>query len=62
MTKPLRDSANQIMLYPMKDQYQKSCNIKLSFPEIQSSDVHLDYYGNQVGTFTHAQPHQELVH
>jgi transglutaminase-like putative cysteine protease len=57
---PVRDSANQIMLYPLKDEYQEVLkqSIKISGEPLVS--VHLDYFGNQVGTFTHSQPHQEL--
>src|ERR1700734_485253 len=39
---PVRDSANQIVLYPVKEEYQ-------------------DYYGNEIGSFTSAEPHSLLV-
>lgn len=56
----VRDSANQIMLYPIRDQHQDILeqNIIISGNPVVS--VHRDYYGNEVGTFTHAQPHKKL--
>ena len=56
----VRDSANQIMLYPLKDQYQEVLQHQITISGNPIVNVHRDYYGNEVGTFTHAQPHKEL--
>jgi transglutaminase-like putative cysteine protease len=58
---PVRDSANQIMLYPLKDDYQEVLEHKIMITGDPVVDVHLDYFGNEVGIFTHSQPHQELL-
>jgi len=57
---PVRDSANQIMLYPVKDQYQDVAKQELHITGNPPVDVYTDYYGNEVGSFMHAQPHAEL--
>ncbi len=56
----VRDSANQIMLYPLKDQYQEVLQHNIVITGNPVVNVHQDYYGNDVGTFTHAHPHKEL--
>ena len=56
----VRDSANQIMLYPLTDQYQDVIEHKIVITGNPIVNIHRDYYGNAVGTFTHAQPHKEL--
>src|SRR5882757_7946378 len=58
---PVRDSANQIMLYPLKDAFQEVLEHTLWITGYPMVEVHHDYFGNEVGTFTHTQPHQELV-
>src|ERR1041384_2037584 len=57
----VRDSANQIMLYPIKDAYQQILQHSIFITGNPLVDVYFDTYGNQVGTFTQAKPHQELV-
>jgi transglutaminase-like putative cysteine protease len=57
---PVRDSANQIMLYPLKDEYQEVLVQTIKITGDPLINVHQDYFGNEVGTFTHSQPHQEL--
>jgi transglutaminase-like putative cysteine protease len=56
----VRDSANQFMLYPIKDQYQDVLQHQITISGNPIVSVHRDYYGNEVGTFTHARPHKEL--
>lgn len=58
---PVRDSANQIMLYPIKDEYQEVKRLDISITGDPSVATHVDYFGNVVGTFTNAHPHSELV-
>jgi len=58
---PVRDSANQIILYPIQDEYQELLQHKIAITRSPAVELHEDYFGNQVGTFTHSQPHQELV-
>jgi transglutaminase-like putative cysteine protease len=57
----VRDSANQIMLYPIKDANQTVLQQTITISDNPLIDVYLDSFGNQVGTFTHARPHQELI-
>lgn len=56
-----RDSANQIMLYPIRDSYQDVQQHTIQVTGSPMIHVHTDYFGNQVGTFTYAHPHRELV-
>jgi transglutaminase-like putative cysteine protease len=58
---PVRDSANQIMLYPLKDDFQEVLEHTIWITGSPMVEIHHDYFGNEVGTFTHAQPHQELI-
>jgi transglutaminase-like putative cysteine protease len=58
---PVRDSANQIMLYPIEDEHQDIQHHMVAITGNPQLNIHEDYYGNRVGTFTHAQPHRELV-
>src|SRR6195952_1074258 len=58
---PVRDSANQIMLYPLKDNFQEVLEQSIWITGYPMVAIHYDYYGNEVGTFTHALPHQELI-
>lgn len=57
----VRDSANQIMLYPINDDFQRVLQHALIVTENPMINVHTDYFGNTVGTFTNAQPHLELT-
>jgi transglutaminase-like putative cysteine protease len=57
----VRDSANQIMLYPIKDSNQQVLQQTILITGNPVVDQYFDSYGNQVGTFTHARPHQELI-
>ncbi len=55
------DSANQIILFPMQDEFQEVIKQKLTItgePPVQRFN---DYYGNEVGYFMHAEPHSELL-
>src|ERR1700743_2989392 len=58
---PVRDSANQIVLYPVKDEYQEVLSQGLTITGEPPVEVFEDYYGNQIGSFTHAEPHNNLV-
>jgi transglutaminase-like putative cysteine protease len=58
---PVRDSANQIILFPVKDEYQTVLKQDLTITGEPSVDVYKDYYGNEVGSFMFAYPHRELV-
>lgn len=57
----VRDSANQIMLYPIKDSHQQILQHSIQITGNPFVDLYFDSFGNQVGTFTHARPHDELV-
>jgi transglutaminase-like putative cysteine protease len=58
---PVRDSATQIMLYPIQDKFQEIVQHSIRISGDVPVNVHQDYYGNDVGTFTHSQPHSELI-
>lgn len=58
---PVRDSANQIMLYPIEDDFQEVTLHDLLITGSPSVELHQDIFNNTVGTFTHSQPHSELV-
>lgn len=57
---PVRESANQIILFPIRDEYQEIIKHELKITGDPSVDVHIDYYGNEVGSFTHIRPHTVL--
>lgn len=57
----VRDSANQIILYPIKDEFQEVLQQQIKVTGNVPVEIHVDYFGNEVGTFTHSQPHQDLV-
>lgn len=56
----VRDSANQIILFPVNDEYQEVLKHDLQISGEPLVDTYKDYYGNEVGNFTHCQPHSEL--
>jgi len=58
---PVRDSANQIILFPIKDAYQEVLKQELTITGNPHVDTHIDYYGNEVGSFTYSQPHMALI-
>lgn len=56
----VRDSANQIMLYPVNDKYQSVQNQRISITGEPVLEIYKDYYGNEVGSFTNIAAHTEL--
>ncbi len=58
---PVRDSANQIILFPIKDQYQDVIKQELTITGNPQVDTYIDYYGNEVGSFTYSEPHTVLT-
>jgi len=58
---PVRDSANQIILFPIKDEYQDVLKQELTITGNPVVDTHTDYYGNEVGSFTYSEPHLQLT-
>lgn len=58
---PVRDSANQVILFPIKDEYQEVLKQDLAITGEPVVDIYKDYYGNDVGSFMYADPHKELV-
>jgi transglutaminase-like putative cysteine protease len=58
---PVRDSANQIILFPIKDAYQDVLKQEITITGHPVVDSHIDYYGNEVGSFTYSEPHSVLV-
>lgn len=57
---PVRDSANKIMLYPIKDGNQEVQSQRLAITGEPFVEVFMDYYGNEAGSFMNIAPHKEL--
>jgi len=57
---PVRDSANQIMLFPVKDEYQEVQSQQLIITGEPLVEIFKDYYGNEAGSFMNITPHTEL--
>lgn len=57
---PVRDSANQVMLYPLKDLYQVLQSQRITITGEPVVEVYKDYYGNEVGSFMKSAAHMEL--
>ncbi|MDR1877888.1 MAG: transglutaminase family protein [Flavobacteriaceae bacterium] len=58
---PVRDSANQIVLYPVNDHFQQVLSHELSVSGNPLIDVYKDYYGNEVGAFMLIESHNKLI-
>lgn len=58
---PVRDSANRILLFPIKDEYQEVLEQELTITGSPIVDIYKDYYDNEVGAFTNAEPHTSLT-
>jgi len=57
----VRDSANQILLYPVKDDFQEVLDHIITVTGSPFIEIYDDFFGNAVGTFTHTKPHNELI-
>lgn len=57
---PVRDSANQIMLYPIRNEYQSVQNHIIVITGEPNIETYNDYYGNEIGYFMNIAPHTEL--
>jgi transglutaminase-like putative cysteine protease len=57
---PVRDSANQIMLYPLKDGNQEVHSQRIRITGEPPVEIFKDYYGNEAGSFMNIAPHREL--
>lgn len=57
----VRDSANQIILFPLSDIAQEVLKHDLTITGNPIVDTHVDYYGNEVGSFTYLEPHTRLI-
>jgi transglutaminase-like putative cysteine protease len=58
---PVRDSASQVLLFPIKDEYQELLKQELTITGDPVLDKYKDYYENEVGSFSNAEPHSSLV-
>ncbi len=58
---PVRDSASQVLLFPIKDEYQELLRQELTITGDPVLDKYKDYYENEVGSFSNAEPHSSLV-
>jgi hypothetical protein len=54
---PVRDSANQVILFPIKDDYQEVLKQDLAITGEPVVDIYKDYYGNDVGSFMYEYTH-----
>ncbi|CAM3868965.1 transglutaminase family protein [Mucilaginibacter galii] len=57
----VRDSANQIILFPIVDANQDVLKHDLTITGNPLVDTHIDYYGNEVGSFTYLEQHNRMV-
>lgn len=57
----VRDSANQVTLFPLEDEYQAVTKRNLSITGEPPVELFKDYYGNTIGSFTYTVPHKEMV-
>ncbi len=60
-TSTVIDCTNQLMLYPIHDQWQNVREHELRITGTPVVEVFLDYFGNKIGVFSLIKPHQELV-
>lgn len=58
---PINDSANQIMLYPIEDEYQQVIGQNLKITDGPLVETYKDYYENTVGSFTNPGIHSALI-
>lgn len=58
---PVRDSANQVILFPLQDEFQDLTRQDLHITGEPQVELYKDYYGNTIGSFTYAEPHKQLV-
>jgi transglutaminase-like putative cysteine protease len=54
------DGASQIMLYPIKDNFQNVASQRITISGNPTIETYLDYYNNLVGTFMSVEPHNSL--
>lgn len=58
---PVIDTTNQIMLYPITDQYQQLKNQEITITGNPLIETFTDYFFNKVGIFSLIEPHSELI-
>ncbi len=58
---PINDSANQIMLYPIEDDYQEVISQHVKITDDPLVEKYKDYYENTVGAFTNPGVHSALT-
>src|SRR3954463_2632347 len=58
---PVRDSTNQVILFPVKDEFQDVLRHELNISAKPEVNIYPDFYGNRVGCFMHTDPHTELL-
>ncbi len=59
--RPVRDSVNQVRIFPVEDQNQKLVSSELQITGEPRIEIGVDYFGNKVGDFSLRAPHQEMV-
>ena len=58
---PVTDSANQVLLFPIKDEFQELVYQQLNITGDPNIEIYKDYYANRAGSFMNIAPHKELV-
>jgi transglutaminase-like putative cysteine protease len=59
--RPVRESANQIKIYPLNQHGQDTLNHELNITNEPNVNEFTDYFGNTVGWFMLNEPHDELT-
>ncbi len=59
--RPVRESANQIKIYPFNYAGQEITNQELTITNDPNVNNFVDYFGNRVGLFMVNEPHEELI-
>ncbi len=57
----VRYHANQIMLYPVSNEFQKVNSHKLEVTSLPAISTHKDFFGNKIGTFIIIAPHDHMT-
>lgn len=58
---PVIDSANQVLLFPLQDEWQEVKKHELVISHNPHVEVFADYFGNRTGIFSVVKPHTELT-
>ena len=57
----VRYHANQVMLYPISNEFQKVNSHKLEVTSFPTISTYEDFFGNTIGTFNIIAPHNQMT-